>query len=126
MRQGGARWHSDSGGDLLSLVERERSRWQRYHISSCLVLFDLSKATRPDKMERALFRGLSRRVRAADSIGRLGEERIGLLLPATGLNGAGKVVRDVLGSWRREEVPRCTVQCYPEKDAVVLEELPAE
>ena len=85
-------------------------------------MFDLSKAMRPGKKAVALLRGLSRRVRTADSIGRLSEEMIGLLLPATGLAGAGKVVRDVLESWRREEAPLCTIHCYPERNAVVLEE----
>ena len=126
MRPGGAHWRSEFQTDLLSLVDRERSRSQRYRIRSCLVVFDLSKTVRPDRRAVALLRGLSRRVRAADSIGRLDEERIGLLLPATGLEGAGKVVHDVLGSWQHEEVPRCTVHCYPDHDAPVFEELAAE
>ena len=99
--------------DLDALGQREQSRSQRYSVSSCVVVFDFSKAARPEKKGRTLLHTLIRRVRSADRIGRLGNERIGLFMPATGPAGADKVVRDVLEGWRREEAPFCTVKCYP-------------
>lgn len=112
--------------DLDSLDRQEQSRSQRYRVNSCVVVFDFSKAARPEQRGRALLRTLAHRVRAADKIGSVGAERIGLLMPATGPAGADKVVRDVLEGWRREEAPTCTVTYYPGPEETVLTPAGAE
>ena len=108
------RWRSYSENEFLSLVDNEHLRSRRYHVRFSLVVFDLSRSIRPGKRVRALVRSLSRRVRSADRIGWLGDEKVGLLLPATEANGATKVVEDILRSWRREDSPLCSIQSYPQ------------
>lgn len=100
--------------DISSEVERERMRSQRFRVPTCLVEFDASQTRRPHRTVRVLLKGLARRVRAVDKIGRTNDDRVVLILPSTEVAGADKVLHDVLSSIRTEEPLPYTVCRYPE------------
>lgn len=104
---------------ILSVIERERSRSQRFHTPTCVVEFDATHVARPDRTVRVLLRGLSKRVRTGDTFGRISDRTIGLLLPATEPAGANKVVRDVLVNLQPGEAPIYTIHGYPEQLATM-------
>ena len=102
--------------DLLTQIEREKSRSRRYGICSSLVVFDFSMLSRPEKAAMILFECLAARIRDADSVGWLGDGKIGALLPATDFMGANKLVSDVVERTKRIAPILYSVRTFPDVD----------
>jgi hypothetical protein len=75
-------------------VELERARAERHGGSFSLVVL-LTPGSRRTELAR-LARTLRRRVRSTDLVGRVGDDRLGVLLPDTKDEGALALVHDVL------------------------------
>jgi lipopolysaccharide/colanic/teichoic acid biosynthesis glycosyltransferase len=99
---------------LARILQRERARSDRSGEVFCLAVFATGK-TKADRDTLAhLARILERRLRLTDDAGLLDKRTIGVVLPATSVDGARTVIDDVcLSIPAGLPLPECKVCCYP-------------
>ena len=98
-----------------TLLQRERERANRNAHGFSLVIFDMGSPTANPTRFRILASTLRKRTRSIDEVGRIGEGRVGVLLPDTSGEGAirfvSKVSKEFVASY--PPLPPWTVWTYP-------------
>lgn len=112
----------DSNGNIFSkedfckvmLLERERA--ERSSLQFSLIVLDLDLMCENSDIKPKVFNKISENIRKIDHIGWCDDNRIGILLPFTSVEGANKLIAKIC---RQIESPlfetMCSVYTYPDK-----------
>ena len=100
--------------DFQLAIKCERARANRNNQIFTLVVFDAQKQNGNLKKLRLFVNFLSSRIRLTDNLGWFDEKSIGILLPNTTREGAGKFVLEIKSRLDQNvEFPEFTIYEYP-------------
>lgn len=103
-----------SSEQLGRVLERERARSDRMGKVFSLAVFTVGKRKADAETFVHLARILPARLRLTDDAGLMDPQRIGVVLPATGVSGAWTMIDDVCVCVPAGlPLPECSVYCYP-------------
>jgi lipopolysaccharide/colanic/teichoic acid biosynthesis glycosyltransferase len=103
-----------SGREFASILNRERDRADRTGQEFSMIVYEVGTDNGKSSAARHLVSILTNRVRSTDEIGWLEDGRIGVILPHTLPDGAGKFVTNVRQSYNGgPPPPDCRVYVYP-------------
>ena len=95
---------------FAAILDREMALARRYDSEFSLVVFSGVHMERIEDRKEALLR----RIRSTDEIGWLDEQRIGIILPDTSMEGAQKLADDISAQLSTPESPlSCRAYTYP-------------
>ena len=104
----------DTVENFHQAIKRERARANRNNQIFTLVVFDVKKQNGNLQKLQFFVNFLSSRIRLTDNLGWFDDTSIGILLPNTTREGAGKFVLEVQGRLdNNDEIPEFTIYEYP-------------
>jgi hypothetical protein len=115
----GSRLKIHSEKEFFHILERERERANRNNQPFSLVVFDLRFLHPFIPAANNFIKKITHRMRKIDEIGWYKQRQIGILLPYTDLQGAGKFVESLKNLFGfKMPIVNCTVFTYPDDSRI--------
>lgn len=115
----GSRQEIHSEKHFFQILERERERANRNNQPFTLVVFDLRLMHPFPSATNNFIKKIAHRMRKIDEIGWYRQRQIGILLPYTDFQGAGKFVESLKNLYGfTMPIVNCTVFTYPDDNRI--------